>query len=322
LPAQAGTISGNTLVCETSTQIYQIEPVAGAISYEWIIPASWSGTSDSTSITVIPGWLSGTLSVVAVNACGNGVPASIYIQSSLLPQVAGSILGNQQVCNGQTSVSYSIQPIGNATSYIWIPPAGAIVSGNSNSIEIDFSSSAISGLLTVAGVNDCGQGTQSSLFINVNPIPETPLVERNGTLLTSNYTTGNQWYKNNVLIADANEQFYLVTENGLYSVVATVNNCSSAFSEIIEVLITDNPEINSETTFLISPNPVETILQIQSNQVLKNRKYKILNASGVEVQSALLPENMSIDVHSLPAGFYSLQLNAEGKSIGMKFIKQ
>lgn len=322
LPTQAGAISGNTSVCETSTQTYQIEPIPGATSYEWIIPASWSGTSDSTSITVQSGWLSGTISVAAMNACGSGVPASIYIYSTSLPQAAGSIVGTQQVCNGQTSVIYSIEPIMNATSYSWMPPAGATAIGNSTSTEIDFSSSAISGLLTVAGVNDCGQGTQSSFFITVNPVPETPLVERNGTLLTSNNTSGNQWYKNNVMISGANEPSYLVTENGLYSVVVTINDCSSAFSEAIEVIITDNPETISETKFLLSPNPVETMLRIQSNQILTNKKYKIINSCGVEVQGALLPENMIIDVHTLPAGFYSLQWNAEGKSISMKFIKK
>ena len=61
----------------------------------------------------------------------------------------------------------------NATSYTWtLPPGATIATGSgTTSITVNFSPSAISGNITVAGTNDCGNGTPSSLPVTVSPLP-------------------------------------------------------------------------------------------------------------------------------------------------------
>lgn len=96
-----------------------------------------------------------------------------------LPAAAGTITGNTPVCQGETGVAYSVPAIADAESYNWtLPTSATIASGaNTNSITVDFSTTAISGDITVSGNNSCGgDGTASSLAITVNLLPVTSVI--------------------------------------------------------------------------------------------------------------------------------------------------
>ena len=81
---------------------------------------------------------------------------------------AGTIVGSDTVCQGETGVIYSVPPINNATSYTWTLPAGTtITSGaNTDSITVDFDPTAPAGtwIITVQGNSTCGSGTISPDF--------------------------------------------------------------------------------------------------------------------------------------------------------------
>ena len=92
--------------------------------------------------------------------------------------------------------------------------------------------------MTVSGNTICGNGAPSALDVTVTPKPETPVVDSNGFVLTSSASTGNQWYRDGVLIPGATGQQYTVTENGFYWTVVTINGCSSDESNHVYILIT------------------------------------------------------------------------------------
>ena len=81
---------------------------------------------------------------------------------------AGTIIGADTVCQGETGVIYTVPPINNASSYSWTIPTGAtITSGaNTDSITVDFDPTATSGtwIITVQGNSFCGSGTVSADF--------------------------------------------------------------------------------------------------------------------------------------------------------------
>ncbi len=82
-PGSAGSISGNSSVCEGQTGlVYSVANVAG-LNYSWQLPNGWPQTSGGTgnSIQVTAGTGAGYIYVVPSNACGTGV-------SSYLPVVA------------------------------------------------------------------------------------------------------------------------------------------------------------------------------------------------------------------------------------------
>lgn len=92
LPATPGPITGPTPVCASSSNTYSIAAVPDASSYNWTVPAGWSITAGSGTITITAtaGAAGGTISVIAVNGCGNS-PGSSTLSVSVNP--SGTITG-------------------------------------------------------------------------------------------------------------------------------------------------------------------------------------------------------------------------------------
>ncbi len=112
----------------------------------------------------------------------------VTVMVNPLPLAAGTITGTATVCQGLSSVSYTVPAITNATNYTWsYSGSGATITGTTNSPTITFSSNATSGNLTVYGVNACGNGTVSANYpITVNAVPSKPII---GTITHPSCTT-------------------------------------------------------------------------------------------------------------------------------------
>lgn len=170
LPLSPGTISGPPAVCAGEIADYSVQVVTG-VTNNWTVPfgAIITGGQGTPAITVIWGSTSGIVSVNAGNSCGTGPSSTLSVTVETIPGAAQVISGPDTVCQGESGYPYSVPVISNATSYIWTLPPGASISQGqgSNAIIVDFSGSALSGELTVAGNNECGTGTLSSKYIDV-----------------------------------------------------------------------------------------------------------------------------------------------------------
>lgn len=113
-PAQPGTISGNAALCGTITQTYSITPVAGATNYNWTLPNGWTGSSDSSEITVQPSANGGVISVTAENVCGVSPARTLNVTYNAAPAVSINA-SNLTVCVGE---QVTLSGTG-ATSYSW-----------------------------------------------------------------------------------------------------------------------------------------------------------------------------------------------------------
>jgi hypothetical protein len=180
-PGIAGIISGQSSITtcpSTSGVTYSIPLVGNATSYNWTVPtgASIVGGAGTNSITVnySASAVSGNITVMPVNSCGNGTSSTLPITVNTLPDAAGIINGNStlSVCPISNGIVYSLSPVFNADYYVWSLPAGAtIVSGDStNSITVNFSNTASSGTISVYGENACGVGSTSTFDIIVTPV--------------------------------------------------------------------------------------------------------------------------------------------------------
>ncbi|MEO7305910.1 MAG: serine hydrolase [Ferruginibacter sp.] len=115
---------------------------------------------------------------VAVCGLTNSFPSGMEAVSFLLYRVVKNhipgccrpIAGLTTVIAGTNGVTYSVPPIANATSYTWTLPSGAIGISNTNSITVNFSINALSGNISVQGVNNYGPGGSASLWVTVNPL--------------------------------------------------------------------------------------------------------------------------------------------------------
>lgn len=174
LPDSAGAISGQENVCQGETNIiYFIEEINYADNYVWTFPDGFFGFGNTENISVDIGndAVSGHIVVMGQNSCGYGDPSILEITVNSLPGAAGTISGEGHICQGEEGVLYSVPEILNAESYLWSIPSGATGTSAGNQINIDFGTDAVSGVISVAGVNECGTGNSSHLGIIVSPLP-------------------------------------------------------------------------------------------------------------------------------------------------------
>ena len=333
VPDTAGIISGTSVICQgLGSYTYIVPSIPNATSYVWTLPSGASGSSTTDSIVVSYGTsaVAGNITVSGVNACGNGVAASLAIsQSNIIPANAGIISGETVVCQGQNNVTYTVPNISNATSYIWTLPGGATGTSNSNNISISYGSSAASGNLSVHGSNACGIGDSSILSITVNTAPATPSITLMGNTLTSNSTTGNQWYNlASGAITSATAQTYTPQQIGDYFVIVTANGCGSDSSNIIHF---DNTGITTvysdEINIKIHPNPFKnnTTFYYSLNKTTDVR-LSIFDLTGRELKVVCDNKQekgdhkLVIDAENLTAGVYFYKINIGNKSKSGKLI--
>jgi hypothetical protein len=173
VPAQPSTISGNTTVCQGSSQVYSVTNVAG-VTYNWSFPAGWTQTAGGTtnSITVTVGASSGNVTVTPSNACGNGTARNLAVTVNTVPNQPSTISGSTTPCQGSSQV-YSVTNVAGVT-YNWSFPAGwtQTAGGTTNSITVTVGAS--SGNVTVTPSNACGNGTARNLAVTVNTVPNQP----------------------------------------------------------------------------------------------------------------------------------------------------
>ncbi|HRH35068.1 MAG TPA: T9SS type A sorting domain-containing protein, partial [Catalimonadaceae bacterium] len=161
-----GVITGpSTNLCGGGTFVYSVAAVTGALSYNWTAPAGCSidvNGGNSISLTIPSGFTTGTLSVSAVNACGNSTARNLALKS--LPAQPGIISGSNPVCPGATDLIYSTTQIGSLT-YNWTVPTGASVSAGQGSNQISANWGSVAGNVTVKAVNACGISPARSLAV-------------------------------------------------------------------------------------------------------------------------------------------------------------
>lgn len=166
---ETGEISGPTEVCRGNSFTYSIAPVAGASKFIWSVPAGWQYTQlSSTSISVRPGTQPGQITVKASNICGEG-PAKVLEVTPLpdAPAKPGPISGENSVCVGTDGLKYKINPVEDATNYVWTFPEGWGITAGQGTTAVTAKAGAASGLITVVATNSCGSSEAQTFEVNV-----------------------------------------------------------------------------------------------------------------------------------------------------------
>lgn len=333
LPGTPGAITGTSSVCAGASGIaYSVAAVTNATAYAWTLPvgASIASGTGTRSITVNfdASSVSGTISVLAQNACGDGQPSPAFaVTVNNLPVAAGAITGETSVCQGSTGIAYSVGTIDGATTYTWTLPAGATIAtgANSNNITVDYSPSAVSGPISVNGVNACGTGVSSVITVTVNPKPATPVITNNAYTLTSSSSSGNQWYRDGISINGATSQTYTIIQDGTYTVVVTLNGCSSEVSNSIIINHTGVSDAEAEA-ISVYPNPNKGAFWLTINsgtatlydmQILNSIGSVVHQANKIEVNGTF---KQYFELQGLPAGIYSIVLSSDNKQIIRKIV--
>jgi hypothetical protein len=283
VPTQPSTISGLATPCSGATQPYSVIAVPGII-YAWTVPLGWVITvgQGTNSITVTAGATTGTIQVIAGNACGGSAPRILSVSpSASLPLQPSAIIGNLKVCRGNTT-NYSVISVPNV-AYTWSVPTGWIINSGQGTNSINATSGLASENITVVPSNLCGNGTERTLAVTVDAaIPSDP-----GPITGSNNP------------CEASSQVYSVSNQAgvtyAWSVPSGSNITAGQGTNSITVTLGSNPGTittvpsyacgtgpNSSTPITISPLPASggaisgSILQCEGTI----ETYSIIEVSG------------------------------------------
>jgi len=348
LPPAAGTITGARTVCQgESSEIYSVAAIQNATNYTWSYSGTgvtiMNGSTNSIYIIYSNSATSGILTVKGTNSCGDGPASTLSISVNPVPDSAGKIDGATLVNPSQSSITYSVPAVTNATSYIWTLPAGATGTSTTNSISLNFSSSAVSGVIKVKGHNICLDGAESSLAINVNKIPiaiagtnqifnEKTSISLDGS--ASKDPDGNsltyKWIApSGISLSSPSASNPTFTspdvKNDSIIVFMLIVNDGTIDSNPSSVIITLRNVINTGTVDLSMnglkayPNPVtnELIIELEGNNVKIG--FEILNALGRAVYKGKLINKITVPTSHFTPGVYFIKFE-NGKTFELKKI--
>jgi len=148
-----------------------------------------------------------------------------------------------------------------------------------------------------------------------------PAITLNGTVLTSNFASNNQWYLNGNLIAGATNQTYTPLASGIYRVdVTTPSGCISRSDDFSFVLPAKGTGDGSDISLAVFPVPASTQLHV-AFVATKNEPLSLMlkNTIGQSVYSGAQqltagPFNTIINVADLSDGVYFMQLKIDDKT--------
>ena len=146
------------------------------------------------------------------------------------------------------------------------------------------------------------------------------VITANGAVLTSNYTSGNQWYLNGNSIPGATMPTYTAVQTGNYALVVTTNNGCTSTSAIYSFINTGIEILSENNAVAVFPNPNtgKFILKIGNGlgQMSKG-SLEIFNLLG-ELISVFPIQQMTteIDILTQPKGIYFVKISsAKGKQV-------
>jgi len=141
-------ISGALALCDTDTEVYSVTNDPSVV-YNWTIPAGWSGTSTTNTITVTAGPTGGNMEVNAENICGMSANSTLAVIVGTGAPTAGFTSSNTNYDYSFTSTSV------NAGTWSWDFGDGI---GTSNLENPDYTYTT-NGTFTVTLTVDNGCGT-------------------------------------------------------------------------------------------------------------------------------------------------------------------
>ena len=222
------------------------------------------------------------------------------------------VLANpDEICEGESSQLNALANGGSGTyTYSWEPTSGL----SDPTIANPVASPLVTTTYTVT-VDDGDNLVEQEITLQVNELPETPIITNEGDHLLSSASEGNQWYDSNGMIAGATAQAYYPTAaDDYYVIVTNQNGCESESSNSLFFIYTGIPE-NYESSVVVYPNPASDQFNIEF-MVPKhsNVNIELMNNLG-EVKEVFY------NAENIENGFYSQSFDCTNLSPGIYFVK-
>ncbi len=299
------TVSGNTLVCLGSTETYTAQ---GFDFYEWSDGSPLSVRSISITATT-------TIQVKGINSTGCKDSTILSIQAATHPSV--TILGDNSICEGQTS-SLSVNLTG-VTSYSW--------STGETAITITITPTATEVYTLTALNGPCVSQNEFTVTVNEIPTVNFPPVRAlcdnelpiNLNALPSGGTFIGVGVTGNTFDPSVGIGEYPVTYQ--YS---SPEGCSSSQTQtvIVESCV-GIEEKNSDVSVKVFPNPALNEINLASTKLITNIQIMDVTARLIINQNIIGELKHQLSISDLESGIYFLKIKfADNSAAKTKFIKE
>ncbi|CAN1493247.1 Gliding motility-associated, C-terminal domain [Flavobacteriaceae bacterium] len=255
--------TGNTIICEGGSVRLHTSSLTGNKWFKDGVEIPGETGSDYIATTT------GTYTVETINTtgCVSGLSAPILV--TVDPnRIVAPIIGADRVCEGS-----SITLASTTTAGVWSSSNTGIASIDGSGVVTGVSAGTVT--ITYSASNTSGCTTSVSKTITVIAQPIQPTITASGVTsfcspatvtLTSSATTGNQWYKDGAAITGATARVYTASDSGSYTVISTINGCSSLESIPVVVTVSMPPVVDPivGATVVCAGNTIQL-----SNTILK-----------------------------------------------------
>jgi N-acetylneuraminic acid mutarotase len=286
-------------VCNGQSVTLSVTGTAG--SFVWAPSAGLSGTTGD-SVIATPS-VTTTYTVTSTDSIGCQSTGIDTITVIAAPPLTIQSDPPSPICLGQ-SIILSVPVSG--TGYTW-GPSSTLSSNSGDSVT---ATPNITTVYTISGTDSLGCSLSALDTVSVNHGPEKPTISESDNVLTSSATQGNQWVRNDTILAGATNQTYTVAIPGYYQVTAKnpVNGCSTTSDSVYETPTGINQLSAISEQLSVYPNPTSSELFVNISSSVSNVKewtLQITDVLGRMLYSRLsLNYNNDIDLSNLPGGVY------------------
>ena len=229
-------------------------------------------------------------------------PVRIMLDTSV------AIIGDLSICPGDTTVIKA----NSSPFYTWFKNDTVFKAKDTSLIKLTQKDTGVYKIAYTDGLGHFDSSRQ--IIITKSPFqkPPTPTIVRDSAgNLTSNYATGNQWYKDGVAIAGATDVKYKPLVNASYTVTTVQNGCASLKGYSYYYLVTDIINFEDNQFIKVMPNPYVSNLYLNFFLI----KYNTLNADIFDFSTGRMVANRknlssgtNLDVATLSSGIYLVRV--------------
>jgi hypothetical protein len=229
-------------------------------------------------------------------------PVRIMLDTSVV------IIGDLSICPEDTTVIKA----NSSPFYTWFKNDTVIKAKDTSLIKLTQKDTGVYKIAYTDGLGHYDSSRQIIVTKSPYQKPPTPTIVRDSAgNLTSNYVTGNQWYKNGAAIPGATDIKYKPLENASYTVTTVQNGCASLKGSSYFFLVTDIINLEDNQFIKVMPNPYVSNLYLNFFLI----KYNTLNADIFDFSTGRMAANRknlnsgtNLDVATLSAGIYLVRV--------------
>jgi hypothetical protein len=142
--------------------------------------------------------------------------------------------------------------------------------------------------------------------------------------LTSSAAAGNQWFRDGAAIGGQTNASLSVSGEGVYTVQVTVDDCASAVSDPLPVIVTGDARwISPSAELMIYPNPVREKVTLRWPAGDGPARVALYQMDGRQVMQQETEENeITLELGSQPGSAYLVRVSAGKKNYQGRIIRK